>query len=237
VNTPQREVAIKISGDKRKIEQLSLGDLSASIDLTDMQPGNSVVLLSPDSVFVPMPQGIKLDEIVPESIAISLEVVEEREIRVEVITTGQPAAGFEVYDKAITVPSSIRVRGPASVVRKLESLRTEAIEIAGKKESFTAKQVAVTASDPQVAILNTVVDVIVRIGEKRVERAFTLPAPGLPGRSVSFTFSAPRAALQKTKAEDFKIEIVLNENGDEVAEITPPPELQSFGPAKRVSLK
>lgn len=237
VNTPQREVAIKISGDKRKIEQLSLSDLSASIDLTDMQPGNSVVLLSPDSVFVPLPQGIKLDEIVPQSIAINLEVVEEREIRVEVTTTGQPAGGFEVYDKPFAVPSSIRVRGPASVVRKLETLKTEPIAIAGKKEGFTARQIAVIAPEAQVAMLNTVIDVMVRIGEKRTERVFTVPVDGLPGKSVSFTLSAPRTALQKAKVEDFKIEMELNENGEEVPRVVLPAELRDLATVRNEKLK
>src|SRR3982751_1063972 len=37
-NTPQDEVDIEISGDKRKVEQLNRTELTAYIDLTDFQP-------------------------------------------------------------------------------------------------------------------------------------------------------------------------------------------------------
>src|SRR5678816_2154323 len=40
VNAPLQEVDIEISGDKRKIEQINRSELSATVDLTDTQPGD-----------------------------------------------------------------------------------------------------------------------------------------------------------------------------------------------------
>src|SRR6478752_7734231 len=96
-NTLIQDVDIVISGDKRKIDQINRNELTAMLDLTDVPPGDRVVSLTPDNVFVPLPQGIKLVEIAPTRIAVNLEAFEEKEIEVKTVTTGVPAAGFEIY--------------------------------------------------------------------------------------------------------------------------------------------
>ena len=49
-NSPNQEVDIVISGDKRKIDQINKNDLIISLDLTDVQPGDRVIQLTPDNV-------------------------------------------------------------------------------------------------------------------------------------------------------------------------------------------
>src|SRR3982750_3297453 len=39
------EVVIEVSGDKRKIDQINRSDLSATLDLTDVAPGDRIVSL------------------------------------------------------------------------------------------------------------------------------------------------------------------------------------------------
>ena len=238
VNVPRQEVDIEISGDKRKIEQISRTELIAELDLTDMQPGDSVVSLSPENVVVkPLPQGVKTVEIIPRSIAVNLEAVEEKEIEVKVETTGNPAVGYEVYDNP-SVPPTIRVRGPASVVRMLEFIQTDPIDITGRKGNFIVKQVGVTASNPKVALVrDTVVDVLFEIGEKRVERTFTVPVAGLPGKSATFTVFCARTLLQKARADEFKAEMGANENGGEVLMVTLPPQLEEMALIRKPAVK
>ena len=236
VNVPPTEVTIDISGDKRKLEQINRNELSASVDLTEMPSGDRLVLLSPDTVYVPLPQGMRLIEVVPRSIAVNLEAVEEKEIEVKVETSGNPAMGYEMYGDPTALPQKIRVRGPASVMRILESVKTEAIDLTGKKDSFIARQVAVSASDPQAAVLNTVVDVSVRIGEKRIERTFTTTVTGLTGKTATFTLYGPKTLLQKAKADEFKVEMVLNDNGEGVPQVVLPNELQDVFEKRTVKL-
>src|SRR5687767_12642419 len=45
VNTPREEVSIVVSGDKRRVDQISRSDLVASIDLRDVAPGDWVITL------------------------------------------------------------------------------------------------------------------------------------------------------------------------------------------------
>jgi len=235
-NTLIQDVDIVISGDKRKIDQINRNELTAMLDLTDVPPGDRVVSLTPDNVFVPLPQGIKLVEIAPTRIAVNLEAFEEKEIEVKTVTTGVPAAGFEIYSTS-AMPAKIKVRGPASIVKILDYVQTDAIDITGRKVAFTANQIAVTSPNPKAAVLNTVVDVAFSIGEKRIERAFTMPVSGLPGKAASFTVYGPKTLLQKVKPEDLKVEMILNIDGEEAPRVTLPPALQDLAEVKNLKLK
>lgn len=234
-NVTQQEVDIEITGDKRKVEQINRSELTASLDLTEMKPGDWVVSLSPDTVFVQLPQGVKLADIVPGRIAVNIEAVEEKEIAVRAVTVGSVPEGFEIYSTAV-LPAKIRVRGPASIMSSLEIVQTEPINIAGKKEEFTARQIAVAAPDPKAALLNTVVDVFFRIGEHRVERAFAIPISGETDKLASFVLYGPRTPLSLVRRDDIKVQIVLNEKGEEVPEVVLPADLQKVAEVRKLRL-
>jgi YbbR domain-containing protein len=229
------EVDIVLSGDKRKLEQLNNSDLTATLDLTDVAPGDRVVSLTPENVYVNLPPGIKLTEIQPGRIAVNLEAVEEKELEVRAETKGAPPAGFEVYASFVS-PPKVKVRGPASVIGTLDSVETAKIDLAGKKSDFTAQQIAVNVANPKATVFNTVVDVFFRIGERRVERAFTIPVTGLDGKTASFIIYAPRTLLAQTKPDAFKVEMVLNDKGEEVPQVTLPPELKDFAEVRQLKL-
>ncbi len=234
-NAPQQEVEIEISGDKRRIEQISRGELTATVDLTEAPMGDRVVSLEPQSVYVPLPQGVKLAEVAPSRIVVALEKVEERDLEVRAETKGALPAGYELYS-IFAIPPRVRVRGPESVIRTLEFVRTDKIDIAGRKADLTASQIAVIAPQPKVAVLNTVVDVQVRIGERRIERSFTMPVAG-GGKTATFTLFGPRTVLAKARADDLRVEMFLNDNGEEEPQVILPRELQDLVEVRKVSIK
>lgn len=235
VNSPLQEIEIEVSGDKRRVEQINRSELAASLDLTDVAPGERVVLLSGETVFVALPQGVKLVEVAPSRIAVNLEAVEEKDFEVKTVTAGEPAAGYEVYTSS-ALPSSVRVRGPASIVQTLEYVQTDKINLTGKNADFTAKQIPVVAPNPKAAVLNTFVDVVFKIGEKRIERTFTVPTTGIgvagSGKTATFAIYAPRSLLSRTKPEAFKVEI----NGEGEPQVTLPPELVNLAEIRKLRL-
>lgn len=216
-----QQVDVEISGDKSRIEQIRSGDLVASLDLTDTRPGSWTVTLSPDTVSVPLPQGVKLIDVAPGRIAVTIEAVEEKELEVRPDTDGRPAPGYEVYS-AVAIPAKIRVRGPSSVLNELEVVQTEKIDIDGRRDGFTARQAAVVPPDSRTAVLNTVVDVVFRIGERRIERSFSLPAANDATKTINVTLFGPRTELTKLRPTDLQAEIVLMENGEEGPRIVLP---------------
>lgn len=232
ITTAQQELEIVVSGDKRKIDQINKADLTATIDLADASPGDLVVSVMPENVAVPLPQGVKLIEVLPIRFLVKLEAVVEKDIEVRAQTEGNLAAGLEIYTTTVT-PSKIRVRGPASFINTLEFVETGKLDISGKRESFTARQIPVSVANPQAAVLNTVVDVYFRIGEKRIERAFSIPIDGSPAGIASFTIYGPRTLLAKTKADAFKIE--MSEDGE--PQVILPAELQDVVEIRKLAVK
>lgn len=218
-SSPIQEVDIVVSGDKRKIDQINRNDLVASLDLTDIAPGDRVISLSPDNVSVALPQGVRLDEVQPSRIAVKLEAVEEKEIAVRAQTSGSVEAGFEVYSVAV-LPPRIRVRGPAGFISTLEFIDTDSIDLTGKHEDFTARQVPVGIENPKASVLNTVVDVFFRIGERRVERLFNVSIPGSEDKTATFTLYGPRRMLSNLRADSFGFE-AANEGANEYNLILP----------------
>ena len=236
VNVIRPEVDIVISGDKRKLEQINRSDLSAGLDLTEVAPGDWVITLSPETVSVVLPPGVKLETVQPGNVAVKLESVAEKDVEVKTETTGSVEPGYEIYSTSV-LPSKIRVRGPASVVKTLEYVQTDKIDLTGKNEEFTSKQVPVNASNPKAAVLNTVVDVYFRIGEKRGERAFTLPIIGEPGKTASFILYGPKTLLQKVRADQIKVEMYLNDSGESSPRVVVPTELQAVVEIRNLKVK
>ena len=74
-------------------------------------------------------------------------------------------------------------------------------------------------------MLNTVVDVLFRIGEKRVERSFKVPVSN-DNKDASFVVYGPKTLLQKARPEDIKVEMVLGDSGEEVPQVNLPANLR-----------
>ncbi len=215
-NSLIQEVDIVISGDKRKIDQINKNDLIVSLDLTDVPTGDRVIQLTPENVTVALPTGVRLDEIQPNKIAVRIESMEEKEIPVKAETEGDVPEGLELYSEIVS-PQKVRVRGPAGFIRSLMSVSTETIDLSGHGEDFIAKQVPINVSNPKATPLETVVDVTIRIGEKRIERLYLVPVKDSVGKKATVVLFGGKSLFDNIRAEDLKVEMVEKAFG----EITP----------------
>ena len=232
-NTPITEIDLIISGDNRKIAQINKNDLVASVDLTSVLPGDRVVQLTPENVQLQLPLGVRLDEITPGRMAVRLEAVEERSLPVQVQTSGKVPDGFEVYSQAVN-PARIRVRGPQSVVKTLTEIPTEKIDLTDHRTDFTTRQAPLAPSNAKLTLLETVVDVNFRIGERRIERLFVVPTS--EGRRVSAVLYGPLTVLRDLKPTDLQASVGKNDNGADTPQITLPSELQGVVEIRRTRL-
>jgi len=225
-NAPVQEVEIRVRGLDEKIEQIRRNDLVAYVDLTELAPGESVLTLTPESVSVPLPDGVKVFDLQPSRIAVTIETIVEKEIAVKGVTEGTPETGFEIYGEPTTLPQKVKVRGPASLVNAIDQVMTDNIPLSGRREDFTVRQIPVTVANNKVTIFNTVVDVFVRIGEKRIERPISVLIPGSPGKTASAILYGPRTILAKIKPADIKVEMIKDENENDVPKFDLPPEIE-----------
>jgi YbbR domain-containing protein len=215
-----QDVRISVAGNDQLIGQLyGRKDLSVTADLTQTETGDQVVVLTPQNVSTNLPPGIKVDDVQPSRIAVKLEPLDKKDLPVEAALTGEPAAGFEVYSTTVT-PAHAQVSGPQSVMETLSSVPTGAVDISGAKSDVKAGQMPIVINNPMVTVSNnSVFDVTVSIGEKRVERSFSLTANG---KRITAALFGPRSILAKLKPTDIKVDIVKGDSGNDLPQLTLP---------------
>ncbi len=224
-NAPVQEVDLVITGDKSKVERLNPRDLVVSLDLSDIAPGDRAVQVTPANINVELPNGVRVEEVQPSKIAVKLEKVAERDIAVRAETEGEIAENFEIYGETV-FPNKVRVRGPESFVKTLDFVSTEKINLDNRDADFTARQIAFNVVNPKITLLDTAVDVTFRIGEKRVERMFTVPVQSETKRANVILFGA-RSLIENLKTENMRVENLKNEAGENVLKLILPPEVQN----------
>jgi YbbR domain-containing protein len=211
-NDPPRAVDVMLTGSRHKLDNLSSLDLVATIDLSDQRPGEHVLRLA-DRAQIALPLGIKIDGFQPSSIPIRLEPIVEQQLEIVPKIDGKPADGYEVYavrpSKAV-----VTVRGPSSHISVLEKIATETISVGGRKESFTAPNVALDVQDPKVDVQDPFVNVAIEIGEHRTEKSFNeIPVISPSGvkvtpQAVSVTVLGPSRLVETLRPEDLKVVLV-----------------------------
>lgn len=236
-NSPRQSIDLVVTGDKRKLAQINKNDLIVSMDISDLMPGDRVLRLTPDTVSYSLPSGVRLDAIQPNAIPIRIEAVEEKEVDVKPDTYGNIPDGYEIYSETVT-PLKVRVRGPAGFIRALDFVPTERIDLTDRTSDFTARQVPVAISNPKASVLTqTVVDVVIRIGERRVERVYSVQVDDGSGRRAVVTLFGGRSVFENVRPADLRVEMVRNEAGVEVARAVLPPSLQGRVEVRDVDLR
>lgn len=225
-NSPVTEVDLVITGDKRRIEQIYSDNLIVSIDLTDAGAGEQVIQLTPENVNLELPTGVKLEEIQPNRIAVRLENVLERDVVVRPEIEGSVAEGFEIYS-VVSLPQKVRIRGPESFVKSLDFVSTDKINVENQQADFNVQQIPLNVVNPKVTLLDTVVDVILKIGEQRIEKLFIVPVQSeTEGKNATVILYGARSVLNNLRKDILQVQLSKNEAGEESLQLIMPAEIQ-----------
>ncbi len=219
-NEPYDEVDVTLRGNKRALDEIAVRNLVVRKDIGDLKWGERVVRLSPESVTMELPSGVRIEKIEPSTIPVRLERSIERVLEVEARLEGKPPSGFEVRGIQIT-PKMVRVRGPQSHIEAMEKAHTESISLEGQTESLTVPQTAIDILDRKVVPLDPVVTVRIDIGEERIEKKFA----GVIVRTVdgdtrsvrppraTVVIRGVRSVVEKLRAEDLEVVLEQRPNG------------------------
>src|SRR5260221_6857762 len=143
-------VTIRVRGDDQTIRDLKPADVQVFLDLENVEPGDKIVTIDPQSVSSNLPSGVRIDDIQPRGIPLKLETAGQKEVLVRPNIQGDPAKGFEVYPNATVKPLRIMIRGPLSYIDTLDYLATDKIDVTGKSEDVTAIQMHVRPTNENV---------------------------------------------------------------------------------------
>jgi len=235
-NSPIQEVNLVISGDSRRLAQINARDLVASINVSEVLPGDRVVQLTPETVYVPLPTGVKLDEIQPARIALRIESVEQKDVPVTPEIVGELPVGYELYGHMVN-PPRVNVRGPASFIRSLESISTERFDLTNRVADFTARQIPISVSNAKATLSESVVDVSFRIGEKRIERIFMIPLADGSGRRARVVLYGGRSVLDELEVTDVVVEVYRGDAGRDAVRVKLAPETEGIVEIRSAELR
>jgi hypothetical protein len=211
-NEPRDEVDLTLRGSKRVLDAIKSSDVSLSYDASSYRPGERVVQLSPNNITLQLPEGVSpegvsIERIEPGNVPLRLERRIERELEVEPKIEGNLPEGFELVGVQ-SLPARARVRGPESHVNALERAPTETILLEGRKETFTAQQIAIDIQDRKLVALDAVVDVLVKISEvqatKRLVGVAARTADGADSR-LTIEVRGARSVIEPLRASDLSV--------------------------------
>lgn len=229
-NDPPRTVDVLLTGTKNKLNNLRTIDLVATVDLSDGKAGDRVIRLSPERVSIQLPNGVSIASFQPSTLPIRFEPMVRKEVPVEVKLDGEPDEGFEVYGTQAT-PTEVWVSGPSSHVNALGKAPTETVSVDGRKESLTAPRVSIAIADEKIDSGESLVDVVITIGEKRIERSFpdvVVRHSYNPSQSHKTTVKllGPRQALDQLKSADISVIIDRSPSGEDIPRLQLPSDFQ-----------
>jgi YbbR domain-containing protein len=204
-----------LEGPREALDTLRAGQLTVTADMSDVEPGFRVIPLKVEANRNGLPANVKVIEIEPRTIRVTVERTIEREVPITPRWEGDPPAGFEVVDWQIT-PALVKIVGAESQMREITGVSTETVSMTDKTGTF-GEQVAIDIGSPNLNLSEDSprkVMLVVNVAEVRKERViedipvavFGAP-PGFRAtpRLVKVTVYGPRSAISELTTADVSV--------------------------------
>ena len=146
-DAPQ-SVEVRLRGSSGTLRRLDARDLVAIVDLESERAGAWIFDMTSGRVRTPL--GIEVTQVVPSTIALTLDASGSRVVPIVPEIRGAPAAGFVVG--AVDVePATVEVLGPESRLRHLTEAMTEPLDVIGLSVPLR-RTVTVGVDDPTLRL-------------------------------------------------------------------------------------
>jgi len=166
---PPDSVRVRVRGAMSIVNGLQAGDVVAVLDLAGERPGDRR-LFDMFAGRIRTPFGVEVTQVVPATITVALERMgAPRTVLVVPDIEGQPAEGFAV-GRISTIPATVDVVGPGSLLDELAEALTEPVSVDGASERVQSL-VTVGVADPVLRLQTPIsAEVTVEIVSAPVER-------------------------------------------------------------------
>jgi hypothetical protein len=213
---PPPTVAARLRGSGKQILRLRYLKPALEIPMAGVGPGTYVRTFGAADVPLAGSEGVTVLEILePSRLVFAVDPRGERRIPVFAVTTGAPARGFVVSAAPSVRPEGVLVTGPAQWLAAQESVLTQPIAIAGRRESLVVMQPIVlpppfARATPGSVLVSVPIDaeetVTVRVpievrGIRSELRAEPRPA------SIAVTWRGPRAGAGEIQASAYRARV------------------------------
>lgn len=216
---------VYLEGPRDVIESMRGAQFTITADMTGVEPGVRLIPLNIDAKS--LPANVRVRDIDPRKIRVTVERVVEREVPIIPRFEGKPPANFEVVDWHID-PETVKIGGAESQVRDITEVSTETVSLTDRAAAFT-DLVAIDIGSPNLSLSDSnvgKVTLFVNIGEIRKERVIAnvpvtvLDAPprirAVPA-TVSVAVYGPRSVVDSLTAGDLDTSVVYQRGVRDVA--------------------
>jgi YbbR-like protein len=164
------KISLRIQAPEPILQRITEDQVDGSLDLSQIQPGDQFLPLSPERFHV---SGATVIRVEPRVLPIRIVREGRKEVPVVPRIEGKPPEGYEVVDYGV-VPETVTVVGPEDAVRGIRRITTGSISVEGLTASREVRVHPVPEADTggRVRIRDEDREVTVRIGvrEKPVRR-------------------------------------------------------------------
>ncbi|HPG30113.1 MAG TPA: CdaR family protein [bacterium] len=159
-------VKVVLQGPKN-ISNYSIKNLEIPVNLNNSVYGKNNIRIF--TAGINLPEGFKLVEIIPDEIAVFLDKKIERKLTVVPELSGEPSENYEI-ENIIINPERIAVKGPETLLKTMNEIKTEIININGLAKSVML-ETQINQQDNSIHIIDhSKIFVDIRIIEKRAEK-------------------------------------------------------------------
>jgi hypothetical protein len=163
------QIRVTVRGPRSTLDEVHADDIG-NVQI-DLRRGDETRVTF-ESTMIPVPPGLRVEQIDPPAIDLTWEDRIVRDVPVEVGVVGTPAAGFVVKTAPSSEPATVRARGPKSQVVVLQHARSDAFDITGLTAGKYTRQLAIDRPQGRVAYDVPSVSASVEIGREVIERPF-----------------------------------------------------------------
>lgn len=124
---------VKVKGKKSVVDKLTVDDISATADLSDLSSVNAVTIVPALKKHISSDVILECNQV----LKVSLENMASKQVKVTVETIGTPEDGYTIGE-CIAKPNMIEVTGGKSAIEQIDSVKV-VLNVNGISEDFTRK--------------------------------------------------------------------------------------------------
>jgi YbbR domain-containing protein len=127
-------VDVEVRAVRSVVARLGPETVRVRVDLAGVEPGESVVQLTPADV--QMPPGATVTRISPARLLLMVSAAATGTVTVVPEVRGEPAPGFAVQ-RVVVDPTTVRITGPRSTIESRGEVSTLPIDVSGSRRTVT----------------------------------------------------------------------------------------------------
>lgn len=142
------KVSLRIQAPEPILQRITEDQVDARVDLSQLQPGDQYLTLSPDRFRV---SGATVIRVEPQVLPIRIVRQAEKEVPVVPRIEGRPPEGYEVVDYRVD-PATVAVVGPEDAVREVHRATTGSIPVGDLTASREIKVHPIPEADGSLGV-------------------------------------------------------------------------------------